>query len=75
MNNYKRQYREIDDTTKQKISISSRNKPKSETHKQHIRQGMIDYWQGVPSRPESGDTTQNDVVQNRHLSRGRIHQK
>lgn len=62
MKNYKRQYREIDDETKMKISLTSRNKPKSEQHKQHISQGMIDYWQGVPSRSHSGETTQNDIV-------------
>ncbi len=45
MNNtpYKRQYRELDDQTKEKISISSRNKPKSEEHKEHISQGMERY--------------------------------
>ena len=40
---YKRQYRELDDQTKEKISISSRNKPKSEEHKEHISQGMERY--------------------------------
>jgi hypothetical protein len=40
---YKRQFRELDDETKQKISMSSRNKPKSEEHKEHIRQGMERY--------------------------------
>lgn len=55
MNNYKRQYREIDDETKQKISYSSRNKPKSEQHKQHISQAMVDYWQTVPHRPDNNE--------------------
>ena len=62
MNNYKRQYREIDDETKQKISISSRNRPKTETHKQHISQGMIDYWLTVPNRPDDDDTTTDEIV-------------
>ena len=34
MNDYKRQYREVDAETKTKISLSSRNRPKSEQHKQ-----------------------------------------
>lgn len=55
MNNYKRQYREIDDATKQKISLTSRNKPKSEQHKQHISQGMIEYWETVPHRPDANN--------------------
>ena len=55
MNNYKRQYRQIDDETKLKISLTSRNKPKSELHKQHIRQGMEEYWRTVPNRPDDND--------------------
>ena len=51
MSNYKRQYRELDKTTKQKISDSSRNKPKTNEHKQRIRQGMLRYWASVPHRP------------------------
>lgn len=59
MNNnqpHKRQYRQLDDDVKQKISDSTRNRPKSEEHKEHIRQGMINYWQGVPDRPDEPDT-------------------
>ena len=52
-----RVYRELDDEVKQKISMSSRNRPKSEIHKQHISQGMIEYWQTVPHRPDNNDTT------------------
>ena len=61
MNNYKRQYRQIDDETKMKISLTSRKKPKSEQHKQHISQAMIDYWQTVPNRPND-ETTTDDIV-------------
>ena len=58
MKEYKRQYRELSDETKQKISNSSRNRPKSDQHKQHISRGMKDYWQNVPNRP---DDTNNEV--------------
>ena len=58
MKEYKRQYRELSDETKQKISNSSRNRPKSDQHKQHISRGMKDYWQNVPNRP---DDTSNEV--------------
>jgi hypothetical protein len=58
MKEYKRQYRELSDETKQKISNSSRNRPKSDQHKQHISQGMKDYWQNVPNRPND---TNNEV--------------
>ena len=53
---YKRQFRQLDDDVKQKISDSTRNRPKSEEHKEHIRQGMFNYLQGVPDRPEEPDT-------------------
>ncbi len=57
MNKYKRQYRELDADVKMKISNSSRNKPKSEEHKQHISQGMEKYWQTVPNKPQTSGTT------------------
>lgn len=58
---YKRQYRQLDDETKQKISASSRNKPKSFSHIEHIRQGMLRYWETVPSKEEGHwyDTVNN----------------
>ncbi len=58
MNNsqpYRRQYRQLDDETKLKISASAQGKPKSEEHKEHIRQAMINYWQGVPDRPDDNN--------------------
>ena len=54
---YKRQYRELSDETKEKISAANRNRPKSEMHRQHISQAMKDYWAKVPHRPSSGDVT------------------
>ena len=53
MKNYKRQYRQLGDETKSKISTSAKNKPKSEEHKRHIQQSMLRYWQTVPNKPES----------------------
>ena len=52
---YKRQYRELSDETKEKISKSNRNKPKSEEHKLRISQGMEKYWQTVPHRPNNNE--------------------
>ena len=52
--NYKRQYRELDDKTKEKISLSNQGKPKSDLHKQHISKAMKDYWQCIPHRPQNG---------------------
>ena len=50
---YKRKYRQLDDDVKQKISASSRNKPKSEITKERIRQGMIQYWETVPNKEDT----------------------
>ncbi len=63
MNNqqYKRQWRELDDVTRERISRSTQGKPKSELHKQRIRQAMKDYWQQVQHRPQSG-ITMDDLI-------------
>lgn len=64
MTKYKRQWRELSDETKEKISNSSKNKPKSFDHRQHISQAMIDYWRGVPHKPEDNneDMTMADFL-------------
>lgn len=59
MKEYKRQYRELDDETKEKIAASQRGRTKSESHRQHISQAMEKYWQTVPHRPEADEN--NDV--------------
>ena len=56
MSEYKRQFRELEPETKQKISQANKGKKKSETHKQHISQGVLDYWKDVPNKPISGET-------------------
>jgi hypothetical protein len=53
MKNYTRQYRQLSDETKSKISTSAKNKPKSEEHKRRIQQSMLRYWQTVPNKPDS----------------------
>lgn len=53
MKEYKRQYRQLSDETKNKISNSNKNKPKTEIQKQRIRQAMIQYWKTVPDKPHS----------------------
>ena len=52
---YKRQYREQLPATKQKISQSMKNRPKTDAHRQSISSGLKDYWQNVPSRPEEDE--------------------
>lgn len=64
MKNFKRQYRELSDEHREKISQATMNKPKSAEHRQHIRQAMIDYWRSVPHRPsgETEHTTMKDFL-------------
>lgn len=50
---YKRQYRQLSDEVKQKISQATANRPKSAVHKAHISQGMKKYWESVPDKPDT----------------------
>lgn len=52
----KRQYRQLSDSTKQKISQTMQGRTKSYTHKEAIRKGMTDYWKTVPNRPFNNET-------------------
>lgn len=57
---YKRQYRELTARTKDRISHSTKGKPKSEIHKKHISQALKDYWRSVPNRPRNEDHSTMD---------------
>ena len=54
--NYKRQYRQMDDTTKQKISQALRGRTKSAIHAQSISDGLKNYWKQVPNKPNNNET-------------------
>lgn len=58
MEQKKRQFRELSDETKEKISNSTRGRAKSAQHKENISQGMIKYWETIPNKPQpsSGGT-------------------
>ena len=60
-NQQKRQWRELDDETRERISRSTQGKPKSEQHKQRISQALARYWQQIPHRPKSG-ITMDDLI-------------
>ncbi|WP_301344482.1 hypothetical protein [Bacteroides caecimuris] len=49
-NTNKRQYRQLSDETKAKISQSMRNKSKTPTHRENISNGLKDYWTTVPNK-------------------------
>ncbi len=52
MNNSKRQYRELSDVTKAKISQKLKGRSKGTTHKENISNGMKEYWKTVPNQPK-----------------------
>lgn len=52
MNNNRRQYRELDDATKQKISQKLKGRSKGTTHRENISSGMKKYWETVPNKPK-----------------------
>ena len=60
MENRKRQYRELSDITKKKISKSTIGKGKSASHKEHISQAMKRDWAGIPNKPQQ--TTMADLL-------------
>jgi len=46
-----RQYRELNDITKAKISQSMKGRSKTPTHKENISNGLKAYWQTIPNKP------------------------
>ncbi len=48
---YKRKYRQMDDATKQKISLRLKGRSKSSTTKDRISKSLKAYWQSVPNKP------------------------
>ena len=60
MSEYKRQWRELEDSTKEKISKALKGKSKSSFHKEHIRQSMLNYWSGVGHKPTPQDDEESE---------------
>lgn len=56
MNNNKRQFRELDDLTKQKISQALKGRSKGMTHKENISKGLKEYWKSIPNKPTESDS-------------------
>lgn len=50
-NTHKRVYRQLGDSTKQKISQSLRGRSKSISHKDAISNGLRIYWETIPNKP------------------------
>lgn len=57
----KRQFRQMDDATKLRISHRLRGRSMSETHKQAISDSMKAYWATIPNKPTENNESKNDV--------------
>ena len=55
----KRQYRDLCDDTKMRISQSLKGRSHSETHKQAISDAMRQYWATIPYRPSDNNESNN----------------
>ena len=62
---YKRQYRDLPDEVKQKISASMKGRAKSYDHKQHISQGMKKYWSSVEWKEQSNENNETNNCNNK----------
>ena len=58
----KRQYRDLRDDTKRRISQSLKGRSFSDSHKQAISDAMRQYWATIPYRPSENNksNSQND---------------
>ena len=54
---YKRQYRQLSQLTKDRISQSLKNKPKSISHAAAISAGLKAYWDSVENKPSTDDNS------------------
>jgi len=57
----KRQFRQMDDATKLRISQRLKGRSMSDSHKQAISDGMKAYWAGIPNKPTENNENKNDV--------------
>lgn len=61
---YKRQYRDLPDEVKQKISASTKGRAKSYDHKQHISRGMKKYWSSVQYKDQRHENNNVEPLNN-----------
>ena len=57
----KRQFRQMDDATKLRISQRLKGRSMSDSHKQAISDGMKAYWAGIPNKPTENNENKNDI--------------
>ena len=57
----KRQFRQLNDDTKQRISQGLKNRTLSDSHKQAISDGMRAYWSTIPNKPNENNDIKNSI--------------
>lgn len=62
-----RQYRQLKNDTKQRISQSLRGRSISDTHKQAISNGMKAYWATVPNMPTGNNNESNNINHEKNM--------
>ena len=62
-----RQYRQLKNDTKQRISQSLRGRSISDTHKEAISNGMKAYWATVPNRPTENNNVSNNITHEKNM--------
>jgi len=60
----KRQFRELNADTKQRISQGLKNRKLSDSHKQAISDGMRAYWSTIPNKPNDGNNENKNSINN-----------
>ena len=61
-----RQYRNLNDATKSRISQKLRNCGLSDSHKQAISDGMKAYWSTIPYKPNNENNNSKNEFKNEH---------
>ena len=54
-----REYRNLNDATKQRISQKLKNRTLSDSHKQAIADSMRAYWATIPNKPNKNNQSTN----------------
>lgn len=62
-----RQFRELDDATKLRISQKLRGRSMSDTHKQAISNSMKAYWGTIPNKPKQNNTDINQTNNEKNM--------
>lgn len=64
-----RQFRELDDSTKLRISQKLKGRSMSDTHKEAISNSMKAYWSTIPNKPNQNNTSINHLNNEKNMQK------